>query len=251
MVRSARRREFHESGTLRATNTRVRAERQAKRIGEIEISCDGDSPIGSCPRLNEGIRMVAKANVPRVDDIMTGPDEGLYHCTWKGLVNEETSQGSRGSDSHDLLTCEPGSIPQGRARLVVHEVVFGPQLGFVDAGRQLAEDQSNRDPRACDDRLPECHSRVSRDARDEFLRHDSCYHGRNRVWRTMTGNPSWDGACRKRRDPRRERAAEQPRRPGSSASRGRAALSEPGRQPTPTALREKLDSDPAASAGVS
>ena len=104
----------------------MRAGREAKRIGEIEIACDGDSPIGSCPRLNDGIRMAAQADVPCVDDVMTGPDEGLCHCARKRLVNEETSQASRGADSHDLLTREPGSIPEGRAHLVVCEVVFGP-----------------------------------------------------------------------------------------------------------------------------
>lgn len=181
----------------------MRVGREAKCIREIEISCDGDSPIGSGPRLNDGIRMAAKTNVPRVDDIMAGPDEGLRHCAWKGLVNEEASQASRGSDSHDLLTGQPGRIPEGRAHLIVRDVVFGPQLGFVDAGRQLAEDQSNRHPRARDDRLPECHSRISGDAGDEFLRHGSCYHGRNRVWRTMTGNPSCDGASSENARPAR------------------------------------------------
>jgi hypothetical protein len=171
----------------------VRAGREAKRVGEIEVACDGDSPFVARPRLNNGIRMAAKADVPRIDDVMTGPDEGACHCAGKGLVNEETSQASRGSDSHDLLTCEPGSIPEGRAELILREVVFGLQFGFVDAGCQLAEDQSDRDPRARDDRLPECHSRVSGDAGDEFVRHGPCYHGRTWLRRSTCVLSSFSG----------------------------------------------------------
>jgi hypothetical protein len=118
------------------------------------------------------VRCAAQPDVAGVDSVMSYGRESASHGPRQRLVHQEgTHSDSPRMRANDFVFRKPGSIPKRRTDLIGSQVVLVAEFLFGDTGRELAEDQRDRNTSAGDHGFAERHLRICSDSGNDLGRH--------------------------------------------------------------------------------